>query len=90
MVTSTQSGFSGVPGVELLNGDTGIVEGFCYATGLHVFWIISSPLGLVLKFGSVEARVKDFGKVILGFSLYLDRRWRGLDLSKIHIVLVWL
>ena len=60
MVTCTQSRFSGVPGVEIFNGDAGIFEVFCWVPGLVVFWRITGPLGTVLEFVSVKARVDDF------------------------------
>ena len=53
MVTCTQSWFSGVPGVELFNGDAGIFEVFCGVPGLVVFWRVTGPLGTVLEVASV-------------------------------------
>ena len=53
MVTCTQSRFSGVPGVELFNGDAGIFEVFCGVPGLGVFWRVTGPLGKVLEVASV-------------------------------------
>ena len=60
MVTCTQSRFPGVLGVEQFNGDAGIFEVFCRVTGLVVFWRVTGPLGTVLEFVSVKARVDDF------------------------------
>ena len=60
MVTCTQSWFPGVPGVELFDGDAGIFEVFCRVPGLVVFWRVTGPLGTVLEFVSVKARVDDF------------------------------
>ena len=60
MVTCTQSWFSGVPGVELFDGDAGIFEVFCRVPGLVVFWRVTGPLGTVLEFVSVKARIDDF------------------------------
>ena len=51
IVTCTQSWFPGVPGVELFCGEAGIVEVFCWVPGLIVFRRVTSPLGLVFKFG---------------------------------------
>ena len=53
MVTCTQSWFSGVPGVELFNGDAGIFEVFCGVPGLVLFWRVTGPLGTVLEVASV-------------------------------------
>ena len=53
MVTCTQSWLSGVPGVELFNGDAGIFEVFCGVPGLVVFWRVTGPLGTVLEVASV-------------------------------------
>ena len=60
MVTCTQSWFPGVPGVEPFNGDAGIYEVFCWLQDLVVFWRITGPLGTVLEFVLVKARVDDF------------------------------
>ena len=53
MVRCTQSWFSGVPGVELFNGDAGIFEVFGGVPGLVVFWRVTGPLGTVLEVASV-------------------------------------
>ena len=39
-----------------------------------MFWGVTGPLGAVLEFVSVKARVDDFFEFVLGFSVYLDRR----------------
>ena len=80
MVTCTQSWFPGVPGVELFNGDAGIFEVFCRVPGLVVFWRVTGPLGTVLEFLSVKARVDDFFEFVFWFSVYFNRRRRSLDL----------
>ena len=43
MVTCTQSWFPGVMGVELFNGDVGIVEIFSGVPDLVVFWRVTDP-----------------------------------------------
>ena len=68
IVTCTQAWFPGVLGVEPFNGDSGIFEVFCCAPGLVIFWGVSGPFGLVLKFVSVKARVHDFFEFVLGSS----------------------
>ena len=80
IVMCTQSWFPGVPGVEPFNGDAGILEVFCWVPGLVVFWRITGPLGTVLEFVSVMARVDDFFEFVFWFSVYLYRRRRCLDL----------
>ena len=80
MVTCTESWFPGVPGVELFNGDAGIFEVVCWVPGLVVFWRVAGPLGTVLEFVSVKARVDDFLEFVFWFSVYFNRwRW-SLDL----------
>ena len=80
MVTCTLSSFPEVPGVELFSGEAGIVEVFCWVPGLIVFRRVTGPLGSVLEFVVVEAKVNDFFEFVLRFSVYLNRRRRGLDL----------
>ena len=80
MVMCTQSQFSGVPGVEIFNGDVGIFEVFCGVPGLVVFWRIIGPLGTVLEFVSVKTIVDDFFEFLFCFSVYLNRRRRSWDL----------
>ena len=79
MVTCTQSWFPGVLRVELFCGEAGIVEVFCWIPGLIVFRRVTGPLGSVLEFVAVESRVDNFFEFVLGFSVYLNRRRRGLD-----------
>ena len=88
MVTCTQSWFPGVLGVESFNGDAGIFEVFCWVPGLVMFWRITGPLGTVLEFVSVKARVDDFFEFVFWFSVYLNRRSRSLDLSGELVVFV--
>ena len=88
MVTCTQSWFPGVPEVELFCGKAGIVEVFCWIPGLIVFRRVTGPLGSVLEFVMVEAGVNDFFEFVLGFSVYLDRRSRSLDLGRKFVVFV--
>ena len=66
--------------MELFDGDAGIVKVFCWVPSSIVFWGVTGPLGTVLKFVSVKARVDDFFEFVLRFSFYLDRRRRGLNL----------
>ena len=80
MVTCTQSWFPGVPGVELFSGEAGIVEVFCWVPGLVVCRRVTGPLGSVLEFVAVEAGVNDFFEFVLGFTVYLYRRRRRLNL----------
>ena len=80
MVTCTQSWFPEVLGVELFRGEAGIVKVFCWIPGLIVFRRITGQVGSVLKFVTVELGVDDFFEFLLGFSIYLNRRKRGLDL----------
>ena len=80
MVTCTQSWFPGVPGVELFCDEAGSVEVFCWIPSFIVFWRLTGPLGSVLEFVTVEARVNNFFEFVLGFSVYLDRRRRSLGL----------
>ena len=80
MVTCTQSWFPWVPAVELFNGNAGIFEVFCGVPGLAVFWRVTGPLGTVLEFVSVKARVNDFFEFVFWFSVYFNRRRRSLDL----------
>ena len=65
--------------MELFHGDAGIAKVFCGIPSLVVFWGVTGPLGTVLKFVSVEARIDDFFEFVLGFSFYLDRRRRSLN-----------
>ena len=62
MVMCTQSWFSVVPEVKLfnLNGNAGNLKVFSRVPGLVVFWRVTSPLGSVLNFISVEATIDDF------------------------------
>ena len=80
MIMCTQSWFPGVLGVELFCGKAGIVEVFCWIPGLIVFGRVTSPLGSLLEFVTVEAEVNDFFEFVLRFSVYLNRRRRSLDL----------
>ena len=64
----------------MFDGDAGIAQVFRGIPGLVVFWRVTGPLGTVLKFVSVKARVDDFFEFVFGFSFYLDRRRRGLNL----------
>ena len=89
IVTCTQSWFPGVPGVELFYGEAGIVEVFGSIPSFIVFRGVTCPLGSVLEFVTVEARVNDFFEFVLGFSVYLNRRRRSLDLGRKLIVFVW-
>ena len=66
--------------MELFNGDAGIFEVFYWVPGLVVFWRITGPLGTVLEFVSVKARVDDFFEFVFWVSVYLNRRRRCLDL----------
>ena len=70
-------------------GEAGIVEVFRWVPGLIVFRRITGPLGSVLEFVTVEARVNDFFEFVLGFSVYLNRRRRSLDLGRKLVVFVW-
>ena len=88
MDTCTRFWFPWVPGVEPFTGDAGIVEVFCWVLSFVIFWRVSGPLGLVLKFVSVKARVDVFFAFVLGFSFYLYRSGRSLYLSENLIVFV--
>ena len=70
-------------------GEAGIVEVFCWIPGLIVFRRVAGPLRSVLEFVTVEAGVNDFFEFVLGFSVYLNGRRRGLDLGRKLIVFVW-
>ena len=74
--------------MELFNSDAGIFEVFCWVPGFVVFWRITCPLGTVLEFVSVKARVDDFLEFVFWFSVYLNRRGRSLDLSGELVVFV--
>ena len=75
--------------MELFCGEAGIVEVFCWIPGFIVFRRVTSPLGSVLEFVTVEAGVDDFFKFVLGFSVYLNRQRRSLDLGRKLVVFVW-
>ena len=80
MVTCTQSWFRGVLGVELFSGEAGIVEVFLWLLGFIMFRRVTSPLGSVLAFVTVEAGVHNLFEFIFRFSVYLNRRRRPLNL----------
>ena len=88
MVTCTQSWFLGVPGVELFSGEAGIIEVFCWVPGFIVFRRITGPLGSILECVTVEARVNNFFQFVFGFSVYLNRRRRSLNLGGKLVVFV--
>ena len=72
----------------MFDGDAGIVKVLCGIPGLVVCWRVTCPLGTVLKFLSVKARVDDFFEFLHRFSFYLDRRRRGLYLRGKQVVFV--
>ena len=80
IVICTQSWFPEVPGVKLLISDAGIAKVFCRLPGFGVYWRVTGPLGTVLKCVSVEVSVDNFFEFVLGFSVYLNRWRRSLDL----------
>ena len=73
----------------MFSGEAGIVVVFRWVPGFIVFRRITGPLGSVLEFVTVEAGVNDFFEFVLGFSVYLNRRRRSLDLGRKLIVFVW-